>query len=93
VLEKVIAMPVSSWSYKTEKGVTHIGPMAQDFYSAFKLGTDDRHIGSVDADGVALAAIQGLNTKTVALQRENAELRAELDQLKARLDALARKTR
>ena len=41
VLEKVVAMPVSSWAYKTEKGVTHLGPMAQDFYEAFKLGSDD----------------------------------------------------
>jgi hypothetical protein len=34
--------------------------MAQDFYAAFDLGEDDRHISAVDADGVALAAIQGL---------------------------------
>jgi Chaperone of endosialidase len=93
VLEKVVSMPVSSWSYKTEKGVTHLGPMAQDFYQAFKLGTDDRHIGTVDAEGVALAAIQGLNAKTVALQHENAQLRAELSDLRQRLDALARGAR
>jgi hypothetical protein len=34
--------------------------MAQDFYAAFGLGSDDRHISTVDPDGVALAAIQGL---------------------------------
>jgi trimeric autotransporter adhesin len=33
--------------------------MAQDFHAAFDLGTDERHIATVDADGVALAAIQG----------------------------------
>jgi hypothetical protein len=37
--------------------------VAQDFQSAFGLGTDDKSIGTVDADGVALAAIQGLNQK------------------------------
>jgi len=34
--------------------------MAQDFRAAFGLGEDDKHISTVDADGVALAAIQEL---------------------------------
>ena len=34
--------------------------MAQDFYAAFGVGKDDKHITTIDADGVALAAIQGL---------------------------------
>jgi trimeric autotransporter adhesin len=33
--------------------------MAQDFHAAFQVGDDDKHITTVDADGVALAAIQG----------------------------------
>jgi hypothetical protein len=57
-------MPVSSWRFKTEsEEVRHIGPTAQDFEAAFSLGNDDRYINSGDADGVALAAIQGLNQK------------------------------
>ena len=40
--------------------VRHIGPVAQDFRAAFDLGADDKTIATVDADGVALAAIQGL---------------------------------
>lgn len=38
----------------------HIGPVAQDFYAAFGVGEDDRHISTTDADGVAMVAIQGL---------------------------------
>jgi uncharacterized protein (DUF3084 family) len=34
--------------------------MAQDLYEAFGLGKSDTHISTVDADGVAVAAIQGL---------------------------------
>jgi hypothetical protein len=34
--------------------------MAQDFYSAFNLGEDAYFINSVDVDGIALSAIQGL---------------------------------
>jgi len=35
--------------------VLHLGPVAQDFHAAFGLGADDKHIATVDADGVALA--------------------------------------
>jgi len=71
VLEKVAALPVSEWSYTAEHGVRHVGPMAQDFYAAFGVGEDDRHITSIDEDGVALAAIK-------ALHAENADLRSRL---------------
>jgi hypothetical protein len=59
--------------------------MAQDFHAAFNLGADDKHIATVDADGVALAAIQGLNQRlTEELKRRD----AELAELKARLNRL-----
>ncbi len=61
VLRKVAAMPIETWTYKTDGAqVRHIGPMAQDFRKAFAVGEDDKHIATVDADGVALASIQGL---------------------------------
>jgi hypothetical protein len=64
ILEKVAALPIATWNYKSQdKSIRHIGPMAQDFHAAFRVGEDDKHITSVDADGVALAAIQGLNEK------------------------------
>ncbi len=93
VLAKVAAMPLSEWSYRNEgESVRHVGPMAQDFHAAFGLGGDDKSIGTVDADGVALAAIQGLNRKVEAgsqksedriqkLEEENAELKQRLEQL------------
>ncbi len=37
-----------------------MGPVAQSFHGAFGLGASECHIGTVDADGVALAAIQGV---------------------------------
>ena len=62
VLEKVSALPITEWNYQADnETLRHIGPMAQDFYSAFNVGMDDKHISMVDADGVALTAIQGLN--------------------------------
>ena len=81
MLEKVVALPLSSWNYKADTSTRHIGPMAQDFYAAFGVGPDDKHIATVDADGVALAAIQGLNQKLEETRAENAELKQRLEKL------------
>jgi trimeric autotransporter adhesin len=70
VLERLVALPVTTWNYIGEgKTVRRMGPMAQDFFSAFGLGQSERSIGTVDAHGVAFAAIQGLNQKLVAESR------------------------
>jgi hypothetical protein len=61
VLRRLSAIPITSWNAKVVPGVRHIGPMAQDFYAAFGLGDSELHIGTTDAQGVALAAIQGLH--------------------------------
>jgi hypothetical protein len=84
VLEKVAALPMSTWSYKREDGaVRHMGPMSQDFSAAFGLGKSDTRITTVDADGVALAAIQGLNQKLEQRDAQVQALQREVDALKA----------
>jgi hypothetical protein len=76
VLRKLDSVPISTWSYRAQDdSVRHIGPMAQDFFRAFGVGEDRRHIASVDADGVALAAIKGLNDKVERLQRKVTSLK------------------
>jgi hypothetical protein len=91
VLDKVAALPIERWSYKSERGVRHVGPMAQDFYAAFGVGEDDKHITSIDEDGVALAAIKALHAENKVQSAQIAELRARLaqvDELKAEVAAL-----
>ncbi|MFP6584006.1 MAG: tail fiber domain-containing protein [Candidatus Hydrogenedentota bacterium] len=79
VLEKVASMPVEEWNYKAqEDSIRHIGPMAEDFRAAFGVGDFVGRITSTDADGVALAAIQGLNLKLEAKQVVIDRLEAEL---------------
>jgi hypothetical protein len=92
ILAKVAALPIDRWSYKSEKGVRHVGPMAQDFYAAFGTGIDDRHITAIDEDGVALASIKALHRQVgqlrsnyAALAAKNAILERRLDQLAARM--------
>lgn len=78
VLARVAQLPLTTWSYKVNPSVRHIGPTSQDFREAFEVGDDDaRSISMIDADGVALAAIQGLNAKVEAQAREIAELKQQ----------------
>jgi Chaperone of endosialidase len=76
VLDRVLSLPIATWRYRSEASqALHMGPMAQDFYEAFALGDDDRHIGGLDEPGVALAAIQGLHARVV--QRDEAIIALE----------------
>ena len=82
VLARLRRVPITTWAFKTDKRSNrHMGPMAQDFRRAFRLGTDDRHIDTVDAQGVTLAAIQELDRRS---RRQEAEIR-ELRRTVARL--------
>jgi hypothetical protein len=81
VLEKVVALPVQQSSYQAQPNQKHLGPVAQDFHAAFGLGADDTTIATVDADGVALAAIQGLNEKLEQKETEIAKLKQRVERL------------
>jgi len=87
ILERLSCMPIAEWNYKADPtSVHHIGPTSQDFKLAFGLnGDEDERISVVDAQGIALAAIQGLNEK---LNTENAQLRANVVSLETRLAAI-----
>jgi hypothetical protein len=88
VLDKVAALPIERWSYKSERGVRHVGPMAQDFYAAFKVGEDDKHITSIDEDGVALAAIKALRAENTRLVARQAKMQEQLERLALAVTAL-----
>ncbi|HSG40658.1 MAG TPA: tail fiber domain-containing protein, partial [Thermoanaerobaculia bacterium] len=85
VLSRVSNLPVALWSYKTENGVRHFGPMAEDFHQAFGLGEDDKHIAPGDAAGIALAAVQGLNKVVQEKDKEIGDLRQRNTDLEKRL--------
>ena len=91
VLVKLAALPVREWSYTTQDAaIRHVGPTAQDFRAAFGLGESHVRIGTVDADGIALAAVKALEARTretnERLTHENEELRARLTRLEALLE-------
>ncbi len=80
ILDALAALEISSWNYRAQSDtVRHLGPMAQDFYAAFGVGETDRAISNVDADGVALAAIQALYRRVLELEARVGALESQLE--------------
>lgn len=98
VLDRLSRIPIQRWSYITGgPAATHVGPTAQDFYAAFGLGTNPLRISSVDADGIALAGVKALESRTRDLLEshrmladDNRQLRETNDELKVRIERLER---
>jgi len=88
ILETLAALPIQGYNLKSQDdSIRHVGLVAQDF-AAFGYGESDTAINMQDADGVALAAIQGLYRQNQQLQAENADLKAQLTDIEQRLGAL-----
>lgn len=89
ILNRLANLPITRWEYTGSDEGAHVGPTAEDFHAAFGLGGNPQYISTVDADGVAFSAIQGLNEKleqeSAKLSKENAELRERLERLEALL--------
>ncbi|MBC7226200.1 MAG: tail fiber domain-containing protein [Thermoflexales bacterium] len=108
LLERLAAIEITTWNYRSQDpSIRHIGPMADDFNALVDgLGGEGKdYINSLDADGVSLAAIQGLyglvqekdariaelEARVAALEEQNAAQQAQLDALEARVAALERR--
>ncbi|MBT4640778.1 MAG: tail fiber domain-containing protein [Deltaproteobacteria bacterium] len=89
ILNALSNIPISTWNYlDNSPSIHHMGAMAQDFYAAFELGVDNRHISPLDTAGVSFAAIQALNQKLLEKEIEIAEVRDENSELSKRLEKL-----
>jgi hypothetical protein len=86
LLARLGKIDITTWNYRAQSpAIRHIGPMADDFNGLVEgLGGEGAdYINSLDADGVALAAIQGLYQLSQEQKTENATLRKEVSELKA----------
>lgn len=99
ILDRLVRVPISTWNYKGQApSIRHIGPTAQDFNAAFSTGNDDKYISMVDADGIALAAIQGLwkivckrDNQIASLESETGTQKKQIAALEARVASLEQK--
>ena len=65
--------------------------MTQDFRAAFGLGEDDKHISTIDSEGVSLAGIQALYKLSQEKDEKIAELSQALQEKSRELEDLARR--
>jgi len=95
VLHQVSELPITAWQYQHDPNRRYVGPMAQDFHGTFGLGQDDKHISTLDTDGVALSALKGLiaelqerQVRSAAQAKRLQELQRELEELQQAVEAL-----
>ena len=87
LLNRLSMMPIMRWNFindddynEMESGqvIHHIGPVAQDFYKLFGLGSSDTRIKSMDLASVALAGIKALNEEMQEQQTQIQEIKNQL---------------
>jgi hypothetical protein len=81
LLARLATIDIATWNYiAQDPSIRHIGPMADDFNGLVDGlgGEGEDYINSLDADGVALAAVQGLYEQNQALQQRVDDLEARL---------------
>lgn len=89
VLATLSKVPVTRWEYRNDPDrARHMGPTAQDFHAAFGLGDSEKSIGTVDVDGVLMAAVQGLNAAVDEKEAEISKQKRQIAELESRLARL-----
>ncbi len=84
MLTALKGLDISTWNYKHQADdERHLGPVAEEFYAAYGLGTDAEHIATSDMAAVALASSQALLFELEAKDQRITELEARLQRLEA----------
>jgi hypothetical protein len=87
ILDELIELEISEWNYISQDPVIrHIGPMADEFYNAFGAGENARYINTIDADGISLAAIQGVYNLVIEKDHQISVLEDRLSNIEGRLE-------
>ena len=91
LVARLAEVPITTWNYKSQDdAIRHIGPMAEDFNTLIEDlgGEGEDYINTLDADGVALAAIQGLHqlsqeqaVRIEVLEAKDTDQQAQIDAL------------
>jgi trimeric autotransporter adhesin len=90
VLLRMRGIPVTTWNYIDEgRQSRHMGPFAEDFWNAFRLGDDPRGIGHLDIDGVNFAGIKALEARTTEQAERIRTLEAQVAELRRMVEALS----
>ena len=92
LLNKINQLDITRWNFKSEgKKITHIGPVAEDFYHLFKTGDAEDHLATIDTAGVSLAGVKALSGKVKSQQKQIEVLKLHNRQLEERLNSVEEK--
>ncbi|MCB1608800.1 MAG: tail fiber domain-containing protein [Xanthomonadales bacterium] len=90
LLDQLRSLDLWTWNYISAPDADrHIGPVAEDFYAAFGLGTDDKSLAPGDVAGVALAASQALSEQIAQRDAKIATLEERIARLEAALEQIS----
>ena len=88
ILARLVQVPISEWRFKEGAAVRHIGPVAEDFQQAFGEVADGKHISMMDANGITMAAVQGLYQMVKAKDQVIDELQGKIAALESAVTLL-----
>jgi autotransporter adhesin len=92
ILDRLRSLPIQTWRYKAEDpDIRHLGPYAEDFRAAFRLGADSLTIGHIDLGGVSLAAAKALEARTRDLRNALSAKHEEIAALQSQLAEMSRR--
>jgi Chaperone of endosialidase len=95
LVQSLSSIPITTWNYKAQDAsILHVGPMADDFNALLPGlgGEGEMSINSLDADGIALASIQGLYQMLQDKEAHIAELEKTLTNQQAQIGGLQAET-
>lgn len=96
VLAGIAKLNLQQWNYKSQfSGIKHLGPTAQNFYKAFRLGESKKRISMIDIDGIIMAGGKGIYLRhekfKTAMDETNVlskDLKGDFDTLEKRIEKL-----
>jgi hypothetical protein len=87
LLNKINQLDITRWNFKSEgKKITHIGPVAEDFYRIFKTGDAENHLATIDTAGVSLAGVKALYGKVESQQKQIDALKQKVTILETKIN-------
>jgi hypothetical protein len=89
ILVGILELGITRWNYKSDSDhITHIGPTAQQFYSVFGVGDNDKTISTLDPASIALVGVQALSEQITRNKQQVANLENKVDDQQDQISTL-----
>jgi uncharacterized coiled-coil protein SlyX len=84
ILSGILSLGISRWNYKSDSDtITHIGPTAQQFYSVFGVGDNNKTISTLDPASIALVGVKALANRLNSMESAVSSQREHISSLES----------